>query len=751
MMIDLLHKDEYERLRERMYKEPRNDITASREEKRISADYRDSSFRAILITLLAAAIIILIALFVLISQPVLAAQQPGYDISVSINRADGRAYDETTLLASDDVIDNSLILSATGVPSSENGEDPVTFKWYKDDILLKDETKDRLVLKPDSDNNGTYLCTAIKDGTSVSSSEPVRIFCFDTMPPTVDIRLFRAVFNDQGDYIYKSVSEDENEACTHFMISVDCDDLNPADFPLALTKDTEEMPEPSSGLFTDRRKFLIAENGDYRIYARDLAGNIYRSDVLKITGIDTLPPVINSLLIEPETDKKGSPVFYNTQAYDDEAEESRLRMAPYMSVTVDAGSEKNADGFKYRLCLLNEDGTQINLSSKSLDGYQASPVFDHLSDDGSYQLTVKNELGAVSCVNFCINKDFYYASGDDGSSYTARLLIKPLSWTKKNVSFGISFQDSNYLDGSKPISIDNGDTFLALHDKECVFNSRENKEQEMIIKDSDGILHRSGKFTIENIDNAPPVLNVNTSDHDLSFNIGAKDSQSGLNRLCYTYTDTEGRTSEQIPVSVFIKTEDNDNSSCEISMPYTHPGTYTFYLYDTAGNMASSEAITVSSISIKDPENMADACKDEDTMPDENDIDKGALKPGTRITVITESQEDVPKSSQAYQKDVLDLGVQDNASPKKIRLKTVLYVSLWISVLFIIYISLIQRKKGFTLRKKKAVTEDTITAEEASFLESVTYKKNLDNTQPVKDDIRENDEATENLKDIDWF
>lgn len=525
--------------------------------------------------------------------------------SVSVNRVNEEKYDSKALypLSSKDN-DNSLCLS---VQAKDNvtgtlDEEALTYQWYHDESIIADADKNDLIIPAENESNGSYYCM-VSDASGLSTkSDALEIYNFDTASPIEEISVYKPQTLADGTVSFAKVSADDTAKCSYEILSVDYDDLHLEDEPVAITKDTEEIPDSISNLWTHTDKFMITENGEYRIYVRDQAGNISCSEPIKISDIVTAP-IIKAVLIEPETDKKGKIIGFNTQQKDGTGTivmgsdgKALTRTVPYISVTVDAETNCSAEGLQYKLSILNESGSEINVSAKNTaDGYQVSPIFDGLTDDETYVLYVKNELNKVSSTRFKINKDFYYATGDD-SFYIARLLIQPLSYTNEDVSLGVSFSDCSYVDEEQSVSFDGGDSFIKLTNKESKLVVPENGTYEIQIKDKDGHIHSSGEQIIKNVDKTAPEINVCIAEDNKSFNITASDDLSGLKMLCYTYKDNDGRLSDLTPINVFD--DDGGERSYDMTFSMIGAGIYTFYLYDNAGNVCRDPDLNTDGISI---------------------------------------------------------------------------------------------------------------------------------------------------------
>ena len=397
-------------------------------------------------------------------------------------------------------------------------------------------------------SNGSYYCM-VSDASGLSTrSDALQIYNFDTASPIEEISVYKPQTLADGTVSFAKVSADDTAKCSYEILAVDYDDLHLEDEPVAITKDTEEIPDPISNLWTHTDKFMITEHGEYRIYVRDQAGNISCSEPIKISDIVTAP-IIKAVLIEPETDKKGRIVGFNTQQKDGTGTivmgsdgKALTRTVPYISVTFDAETNCSAEGLQYKLSILNESGSEINVSAKNTaDGYQVSPIFDGLTDDATYVLYVKNELNKVSSTRFKINKDFYYAVGNE-SLYIARLLIQPLSYTNEDVSLGVSFSDCSYVDEEQSVSFDGGDSFIKLTNKESKLVVPENGTNEIQIKDKDG------------------------------------------------------RLSDLTPINVFD--DDCGERSYDMTFSMIGAGIYTFYLYDNAGNVCRDPDLNTDGVSI---------------------------------------------------------------------------------------------------------------------------------------------------------
>lgn len=269
------------------------------------------------------------------------------------------------------------------------------------------------------------------------------------------------------------------------------------------------------------------------LFVRDKAGNIGYKDI-SITKISTVAPYIT----ETSLGKEDGKAYINVNAKD-----------PY--------NQK----LEYRL---NDGAWQ---DSGKLFGVK----------EGDNKVEVRNEAGIVASTTRTVYLSLYMGTeeGFSEDSLYNYIVVSPSSWTNKSVTVSLVLPDSLSAKlSSSPYSI-NGAAFSSSRSTTISNNGDTVQFQ---VKDLYGNTHTSKTFTVKNIDKEKPSIEVIAAEG--SFTIRVADTGSGIEKVTVSSTSA----------SNFVVWSSSSDGCTSNTVTYKAPsdGTYTFVVYDYAGNSSSA-------------------------------------------------------------------------------------------------------------------------------------------------------------------
>ena len=453
-----------------------------------------------------------------------------------------------------------------------------------------------------ADGNGSY-CVTVKDSSSnVSTPVGFTINAWDTEKPSM------------------TVNADEDIVAKSRTVKVSANDgsygkYNLAKLPTApyymekcesgsLPKDYDEIPSSS---WKSSSTFTIKENGSYRIYVRDSAGNITWSDenggsLITYTKIDNSNPNIT--------------IGFNADDYELLSDGRTLRFA------VSVAGEKVFDDGNYQYSLVdNKTKEEIPVYAYSSDEVSDRFVYVALLNDSSlanstkypnskkwfvfeadsdidWTLTVTNNAGGKAVKNITVDYGKYVRFLDgipvrDGSSYITIKKNPEYDYTNSNVLLtpvlsGIStIEDKECFywtdKAGITLSSDKGslnNTSLYTWLKAGNIPVDVNKTYYLYVLADDGFIYTKS-VTVSNIDKNAPTVSAQKSGTS-NISIRAVDDLSGVD-----YIRVYGSSMESLK-------EFNNLNGLDSTQIYTdaYNGTYYIEAYDKVGNCSERLSFT---------------------------------------------------------------------------------------------------------------------------------------------------------------
>jgi len=536
---------------------------------------------------------------------------------------------QVTLLAKDFTDDGSLT-------------DKLIITWYRDDTeIQKKSAGDKGdILGPFSgeDCNGTYRYTVTDENGNFCNSTSVKVIdCWDTTPPTGEIRLMPEGVTNDSKARYKQIQ----------IINAE-DNRGLAEKPFSFKGDVEA----SYGIIGS---VVAGENAEYDVYLKDMVGNTAFLGNLKLTGIDSVAPTINKnemtntddgkveLHIDAtDTDSEGndksslleysldgqnyqsSPDFtvsesgvYTIYVRDDTGNITKTctdyadTEKPCVSARQDESGagviivEASDNAGLSRIIMEGPDGLREIL--QVYDGLASDTVTKEIGRTGNYRIIAFDMAGNTEETTIEIS----FIRTACNPSILSGLDITPKGWTSGDVTVIAQLSDTTNL-SSNPFRW-NGSVSTA---RPYVVIS-ENGKASVEIYDKYGNMITSDSVTVSNIDRTAPVLDeLKQSEDKNHLIINVSDAGSGVAQITVSggpYTVETGAV-----------TLNGENSPEEIQITLPTNGTYTVRAYDIAGN-SSQRQLTVSGVTTDIPK----VIKEEVVVTEEKVI--------TRDRVITET------------------------------------------------------------------------------------------------------------------
>ena len=285
--------------------------------------------------------------------------------------------------------------------------------------------------------------------------------------------------------------------------------------------------------WSKEKEYTVTDNGVYTIFVRDKAGNLAYKD-LNISKISTHAPYITDTFLGKDDGK----AYFTVSAKDLDNQPLQYRL----------------NGGKWQ-------------ESEKLFGVK----------EGENVIEVKNEAGVTASTTRTVYLSIFLGTEDGFSeeSLYNYISVSPSTWTNKQVTVSLVLPDSltSKLTAS-PYSV-NGAAFSSSRSKTVSSNG---ETVQFTVKDLYGNTHTSEVYTVGNIDKEKPYLEVLSGDD--TFTIKAGDSGSGIEKITVTSTSAS---------NYVIKANGSAGTGSD-TVTYKAPsnGTYTFTVYDFAGNSATA-------------------------------------------------------------------------------------------------------------------------------------------------------------------
>lgn len=370
-----------------------------------------------------------------------------------------------------------------------------------------------------------------------------------------------------------------------------------------------------SGSWQTSNIFTVSTNGTYTIYVEDAVGNV-ASKTSTVSNIDKTAPTINSIT-ESTDDETTSDITLTVDAEDSASglatnaysiDGSTYQSSDEFTVTengtytiyvkdvvgnissdsitvsnidkngpeISSITEDTEDWTNGNITLTvtaSDDGAGLADYAYSIDGstFQESNEFT-VTENATYTIYVQDSLGNVSTGSITVSNI------DKDNPTISSVSESPTGWTNENITLTVDASDSGSGLADEAYSID-GDTYQSSNE----FTITVDGTYTIYVKDNAGNTNTE-IITISNIDTDNPYFSSITesttdwTNENVTLTVDANDDLSGV--AGYSLDGNNYQTSDELVVS------DND--------------TYTVYLKDNAGNVASEDTM-VSNIDKVDP------------------------------------------------------------------------------------------------------------------------------------------------------
>ena len=517
-----------------------------------------------------------------------------------------KAYDVANNVTT---INFTLVISDTTKPTVKLSANPTS--WTKDNVILTVSAVDddgglglaEQAYSWDNTNtwgqettktvttNGTYG-VYVRDKAGNTTYESIEIENIDKQAPSVSLSQNASIYTKDNVIITATASDNQSGLADS-----------------AYSWDNQQT-------WTNAKTKEVTVNGTYTVYVKDKVGNISNKSI-EVTYIDKVNPTVeltpsttdwtkdNITLTATATDNDGgSGISPTNSAYSWDNQQTWTntktkevtangtytiyvrdragniasksvtvsnidKTAPTINVTA---STTNLTKDNVTLTITATD-SQSNLADQpySWDNQQTWTVArtKEVTANGTYTVYVRDKAGNVANKSITVNNI-------DKTLPTVNITPSTTNWTKENITLTISVnnaQESLGLD-DKPYSWD-GTNWGTSTTKEITTNGT----YTVYVKNKVGTIVEKS-ITISNIDKTAPTVNVTSNTTNWT---------KGNVTLTVTATDNQSNLSEQ-PYS-WDKTNWGTNTTKEVTVN----GTYTVYVKDKVGNIAS-KSITVSNI-----------------------------------------------------------------------------------------------------------------------------------------------------------
>lgn len=269
--------------------------------------------------------------------------------------------------------------------------------------------------------------------------------------------------------------------------------------------------------------------------------------------------------------------------------------------------------------------------------------------NGNYTFTVVDVAGNAKTGKKKIAPEAYTVTG---------LSVSEREWTNQNVLVTVSAKNTN-LAPATPHSWNGGEwvaskTYTAESNGNVVLRWQYTKGDDMVEGEPFSV-------NIANIDKTVPSLELTAN--GVTMSVQAKDSESGISKICVRGPGLAGLTN--------LATGNGRSSKLKATYTATKNGTFTFIVYDVAGNMTEKE-YSISGV----PEDNGNSDPDERVSYVYRD--RYLTVPGTTKTIKTTASNTVTKESKKKDTSVKD-GVNkdgDDGNKKVFTVNSAMYRNL---------------------------------------------------------------------------
>ena len=427
--------------------------------------------------------------------------------------------------------------------------------------------------------NGTYY-VFIRDAAGNISRYPITVSGIDrTAPSITDVVIEKGdatdvevpILGEDGNPVYEDVLDENGNPVYEDVLN---SDGNPVY--------EDALDENGNPIYDD----VLDENGD-AIYDYDLDEDGNRIQDEDADG-------------NPAFDEEGNPIYkkhvrqkkrQQVKQQIKKKAKTKTERKNSANIIVTADDDTN---LLFKIERTDSDNNTTTLTrdewGTNVDGwYDNGGRFTGLTEDGVYTVYVKDGAGNVSkysteyvkitLVNGGLGTGFF----DSDEGIEANIFAYPQNATNGNVQINISVGNPSLLSSTEPFSFD-GINFSTTPQ----WTVTQNGIYHVWVKDTYDNIYKSNDITINNIDKVLPVVtSASTNAKNNVINVVVNDEgTSGLDILKYKEPGSNEWRG--------LKSWGDFVSTSEAALVVDNEGTYSFKVYDKAGNASSSYDITVS-------------------------------------------------------------------------------------------------------------------------------------------------------------
>ena len=308
-----------------------------------------------------------------------------------------------------------------------------------------------------------------------------------------------------------------------------------------------------SNAYSKDKTITVTENGTHTLTVKDMYGNEYASGAYVIGNIDKVAPTISVAFTSEDKNT------FKITCLDE--------LSGLLKVTM-----TGEDGIEYTIkdFLTSAPTTeQIFTNKVPKNGEYTFKAYDLAGNTETVAVTVDN----AQVTNALLDKD----------SIKGYITHQPTEWTNGDITLRLNMPSLEGL-AAEPYKW-NTSSYKATSDVVVTCNG----DYYVTVKDEYGYEHQSSNYTVSNIDKIAPTVShrVNENNNVITLDIRDEDSnvygKSGISRV--TVTSLKNTTEITVKDYLVALTEDSIEYSLSVD------DTYTFHVYDRAGNVTDYEVV----------------------------------------------------------------------------------------------------------------------------------------------------------------
>lgn len=325
---------------------------------------------------------------------------------------------------------------------------------------------------------------------------------------------------------------------------------------VALTSEESLDPLPFSwdgGAYGTSKAITVTENGTHTLTVKDMYGNTYASGDYVIGNIDKTKPTIS---VDFTSEDKNT----------------------FKITCLDALSGL------LKVTMTGEDNVEHTIKDFLTSAPTTEQTFTNkVPKNGEYTFKAYDLAGNTETVAVTVDNAQVTNALLDSDSIVSYVTHTPTNWTNGDVTLRLNMPSLEGL-AAEPYKW-NTSSYKATSDVVVTCNG----DYFVTVKDEYGYEHPSDNYHISNIDKIAPTVShrVNENNNVITLDIRDEDSnvygKSGISRV--TVTSLKNTTEITVKDYLVALTEDSIEYSLSVD------DTYTFHVYDRAGNVADYEVV----------------------------------------------------------------------------------------------------------------------------------------------------------------